>query len=96
MRTTGDPAGLTRTLRETVAGLDQLVPMSDVKTMTQRVDESIGTTRFSTFLASLFASVALVLGVPVGTVKTRLRHARRTLRALAAGPSTREGEEERP
>jgi ABC-type antimicrobial peptide transport system permease subunit len=31
--------------------------------MSERVDQSVGTTRFSTFLASLFASVALVLGV---------------------------------
>jgi putative ABC transport system permease protein len=63
VRTVGDPDMQTRVLRQTVAGLDRMVPVSDVKTMSERVDQSVGTTRFSTFLASLFASVALVLGV---------------------------------
>ena len=35
----------------------------DVQTMSERVARSVGTTRFATFLASLFAVVALVLGV---------------------------------
>lgn len=63
IRTMGDPAALASPLRQIVAGLDRMVPVSDVKTMNERVDQSIGTTRFSTFLASLFAGVALILGV---------------------------------
>jgi putative ABC transport system permease protein len=38
------------------------VPVSDVKTMVAREDESISTTRFSTFLALVFALAALLLG----------------------------------
>jgi ABC-type antimicrobial peptide transport system permease subunit len=38
------------------------VPFFDARTMSARVAESVGTPRFSTFLASLFALVALVLG----------------------------------
>jgi putative ABC transport system permease protein len=63
IRTVGDPQTQTRTLRQIVAGLDRMVLVSDVQTMTERMDQSVGTTRFSTFLASLFAGVALVLGV---------------------------------
>ncbi len=63
LRTVGDPQAQTRVLKQTVAGLDRLVPVTDIKTMTERLDQSVGSTRFSTFLASLFASVALLLGV---------------------------------
>jgi putative ABC transport system permease protein len=37
--------------------------VSDIELMTDRTMQSVGTTRFSSFLASLFAAVALVLGV---------------------------------
>jgi ABC-type antimicrobial peptide transport system permease subunit len=50
-------------LRRTVASLDRLVPISDIKTMSERMGQSVDTTRFSTALASLFAVVALILGV---------------------------------
>ena len=63
VRTAADPEAQTRVLRQTIANMDRLVPVSDIKTMTERMGQSVGTTRFSTFLASLFASVALVLGV---------------------------------
>jgi putative ABC transport system permease protein len=63
LRTAGDPQAQTRMLRQTVAGLDRMVPVSDIQTMSERLDQSVGTTRFSTFLASLFAGVALILGV---------------------------------
>jgi len=62
VRTAGDPRAQIRMLRQTIANLDHLVPVTDIKTMTERMNQSVGTTRFSTFLASLFAIVALVLG----------------------------------
>ena len=46
-----------------MAILDKSVPVYGVKTMSERVAESIGTTRFSTFLASLFAAIAVALGM---------------------------------
>jgi putative ABC transport system permease protein len=62
-RTTGDPEGLTGTLRDVIANLDPTVAVSHVETMVERQVQSVGTTRFETVLASLFAVVALVLGV---------------------------------
>jgi ABC-type antimicrobial peptide transport system permease subunit len=50
-------------LKHAVSSLDRTIPIYDVKTLSARVAESVGTTRFSSFLASLFALVALVLGI---------------------------------
>jgi putative ABC transport system permease protein len=63
IRTAGDPDAQVPALRRTVASLDRLVPISDIKTMSERMGQSVDATRFSTVLASLFAVVALVLGV---------------------------------
>jgi putative ABC transport system permease protein len=63
VRTLGDPHSHIRTLKRTIASLDPNVPVSDIRTMSDRMMQSVATTRFSTFLASLFAVVALVLGV---------------------------------
>lgn len=63
VRTSGDPAAQTRTVRQAISGLDPMVPVSDIKTMSDRMVQSIGTIRFSTFLASLFAVVAFALGL---------------------------------
>jgi ABC-type antimicrobial peptide transport system permease subunit len=46
-----------------VASVDSTVPVSDVATMGERMMASLGTGRFSAFLASLFAAIALALGV---------------------------------
>jgi putative ABC transport system permease protein len=62
LRVADDPRTHTVALRRVVASLDATVAVSDVKTMVAREDESISTTRFSTFLASLFALAALLLG----------------------------------
>jgi putative ABC transport system permease protein len=62
VRTADDPSRSVAVIKQTIASLDPTVPISDVKTMTARVSDSIGTTRFSTLLASIFAVVALALG----------------------------------
>ena len=59
-RVADDPRAHAAALRRVVTSLDPTVPVSDVKTMMARENESISTTRFSTFLASLFALAALV------------------------------------
>jgi putative ABC transport system permease protein len=61
-RVDDDPRAHADALRRVVTSLDATVPISDVKTMTTRENDSICTVRFSTFLASLFALAALVLG----------------------------------
>ncbi len=63
LRTSDDPTASAAGLRRVIAGLDPSLAVSDVKTMDERVADTMGTTRFSTFLASLFAAVALVLGM---------------------------------
>jgi len=63
VRTSGDPEAQTAALKRTVFSLDRTVPVYDVKTLNARVAESVSATRFSSFLASLFAVIALVLGV---------------------------------
>jgi putative ABC transport system permease protein len=62
-RTSGDPVALTAALRAAISGLDPTVAVSHVETLTERMVQSVGTTRFESVLASLFAVVALVLGV---------------------------------
>jgi putative ABC transport system permease protein len=63
VHTTGDPAAIGETIRRVVASVDPSVPVSDIRTMNAYMGQSIGTTRFATVLASLFALVALALGV---------------------------------
>ena len=62
VHTLGPPESETRLLKHVIAGLDRGVPVSDVMTMKDRMLQSVGTTRFASVLASLFAVVALILG----------------------------------
>jgi putative ABC transport system permease protein len=50
-------------IRRAVAAVDPSVPVFNFETMNHRLAQSIGPTRFSTFLASLFAITALILSV---------------------------------
>ena len=61
VRTTGDPAALTSTVRRAVRALDPDVPIYNVRTMAQRVDESLARRRFSMLLLTVFAGLALGL-----------------------------------
>jgi ABC-type antimicrobial peptide transport system permease subunit len=61
-RVSSDPAARASAFRRLIASLDPTAPVFDVATMSDRMAQSIGTTRFSSFLASLFALVALILG----------------------------------
>ncbi len=63
IHTTGNPATLAAAVRRTISALDSSVPVFDVATMDNAVDQSVSITRFSTFLASLFAIAALGLGM---------------------------------
>jgi putative ABC transport system permease protein len=61
VRTAGDPLTVTQSLSAVIRTLDADLPMADVKTMEQRVHESIANDRFNTVLFGSFAGVALVL-----------------------------------
>ena len=56
-----DPAAMLSAAKTVLQGLDPDLPMYYVRTMEQRVDESLARRRFSMLLLGVFASVALVL-----------------------------------
>ncbi|MDQ3252595.1 MAG: ABC transporter permease [Acidobacteriota bacterium] len=62
-RTGGEAAGLTNVVRQEVRELDSNVPITQVRTMEQMIDKAVGPLRFSALLLTLFALVALSLGV---------------------------------
>ena len=57
----GDPAKLAPAIRREVLALDSQQPISDVRTMTERVDESIGQSRLNSTLLSGLSLVALII-----------------------------------
>ncbi|CAN5132696.1 ABC transporter permease [soil metagenome] len=60
-RTTGDPLGLSGTLREQVRSLDPRLPVADITTMEQLVARSVALPRLYLSLFGVFAAVALLL-----------------------------------
>jgi predicted permease len=60
-RTTVDPASLVSAFKARIWSLDNAVPISDVITMDDVVDNATAQPRFYMFLLSVFAAVALVL-----------------------------------
>lgn len=61
VRTTGDPEALIATVRGEVWALDPEQPISDVRTMTERVAAAVAAPRFDLLLLGTFAAIALVL-----------------------------------
>jgi putative ABC transport system permease protein len=77
VRASGDPARLIPEVRRAVAEVDPLVPIGEMKPMSDYVDRAMAPTRFSLVLISVFAIVAAVLaaiglyGVLSTTVRQR-------------------------
>jgi putative ABC transport system permease protein len=61
LRTTGDPAALTSSVREQLRTLDPSLPVFNVHAMQDLVEGSVAQPRFRTLLISAFAGLALVL-----------------------------------
>ena len=61
VRTTGDPAEMTKSIAAVVHTVDPNLALADVKTMDQIMSESLVGDRFTTVLYASFASVALLL-----------------------------------
>jgi putative ABC transport system permease protein len=61
VRTAGDPSAVHQRLAAVVQSMDPNLPLADVKTMQQRVSESLASDRFNTVLFGSFAAVALLL-----------------------------------
>jgi putative ABC transport system permease protein len=61
VRTAGDPLAAAATVRREIARLDPDQPISDVRTMDERIGRSLESRRFSTILLALFSALALAL-----------------------------------
>jgi ABC-type antimicrobial peptide transport system permease subunit len=61
LRSGNDPSGVLSAVKNELRKLDADLPMYYVRTMQQRVDESLARRRFSMLLLAVFASVALAL-----------------------------------
>jgi putative ABC transport system permease protein len=61
LRTTSDPMAMVAAVRDEVQAIDKELPLFSVKSMQQRVDESLAERRFTWFLLGAFAALALAL-----------------------------------
>ena len=78
-RTAGNPLGLAAAVTQVARAMDPNVPVYDIKTMEQRLSDSLARRRFAMFALGLFALVAMLLasvgvyGVMSYTVAQRTR-----------------------
>jgi putative ABC transport system permease protein len=63
VRTSGNPVSALPPVREVVRRIDPLLPMAEVKPMTDYLGDSVARRRFFTATLGIFASVALVLAM---------------------------------
>ncbi|HZF40111.1 MAG TPA: FtsX-like permease family protein, partial [Blastocatellia bacterium] len=61
IKTESDPLQYVAAIRKEVQTLDPNLPVYDIKTMEQRIDESTGNRRFITFVLGIFAFIAVIL-----------------------------------
>jgi putative ABC transport system permease protein len=61
VKTDGDPASLTASVRGVIRGIDSNLPVADVRTMDEVVGAALATPRFTSVLLSIFAALALAL-----------------------------------
>jgi putative ABC transport system permease protein len=61
IKTESDPLQYAAAVRKEVQALDPNLPVYDIKTMEQRIDESTGNRRFITFVLGIFAIIAVIL-----------------------------------
>jgi putative ABC transport system permease protein len=60
-RTKSEPLVLAKTIQQEVAKIDKDQPVANIKTMENFFEESVAPRRFSVFLITVFAGIALVL-----------------------------------
>ena len=61
LRSQGDPAALSPMVKSALRSIDPDLPMYSVRTMSERVEESLARRKFSMLLLGLFAGLALAL-----------------------------------
>jgi predicted permease len=60
-RTDGDPGAIIPPLKKVMTGIDPDVPLFNIKTLEERMSESLATGRFNTVLLTLLGAIGLVL-----------------------------------
>jgi ABC-type antimicrobial peptide transport system permease subunit len=79
VRTVGDPTSLVGSVQSAVASVNHSLPIANLRTMQDVVDQALARDRFSTVLLSAFGFVALLLaavgvyGVLAFSVEQRVR-----------------------
>ena len=63
VRTDGDPLRFVNTIRSRVLAIDRDQPVSDIRTMEEVMDASMGQRRLTTLLLGVFAGVAVMLAI---------------------------------
>ncbi len=61
VRTTGDPAALTRSFTEAVRASDKTAPITNVRPLTQAISDTVAQARFYTLLFALFGATGVLL-----------------------------------
>jgi putative ABC transport system permease protein len=61
LRTAGDPMSMARTIASVIHSVDPDMPVFDVRTMEDRISETVGQPRFQTVIVAFFACAALFL-----------------------------------
>jgi putative ABC transport system permease protein len=93
VRTTIDPAAMTKTLRDSVSAMDGTVPLDLVRTMDQVLSLSVSQPRFRTALLVVFSTLALLMA-SIGVYGTTSYSARQRTREfgvyIAMGATARD------
>jgi len=61
VRTTGEPTAIANDIKSSIAALDKNVPVSEIETMDQAVEDLTAQPRFELWLLASFAAVAVLL-----------------------------------
>lgn len=63
VKTAGDPGALVRPIQEQVKAMDPTLPLSNVRTVADILNDSVAQPRFTTVLLGLFSVVAVLLAI---------------------------------